>query len=438
MELPQQLRIAGYDIQRQIGRGSLGVVYQAWDRPHARTVALRMISAARPGSEGARADLERRFLAEMASLSAVSHAAIASVHEAGIDARTRTPFLAVEHLRGRTLASMLAARHSFEWADAVRIIRDMADAVHDAHTRGIVHGDIKPANIMLLKSGGSKVMDFALATLFRPDPAGGPSGRPSYMSPEQALGEVPSARSDVFSLAVVLYELLTRTPAFAGDNPAEILTRVIREDPSPATGLVAGLPAAAQDVLSRGLAKEPGHRYPDAAAFRDDLEDLVESRPPRHGKTIVARPGPPATRVRKPADIEARKGLAGDAQDRGLGTARTEASGPALGLPPGKRVGLAILDGPRRGDVIELDRPKAIIGRMGGKAQADIELDDEEVSRAHVLVECHGLQVIVRDLASTNGTFVEERRVAESHLHNGGELRVGRTRIRLVISDVEA
>ncbi len=439
MEFPQQLRIAGYDIQRQLGRGSLGVVYQAWDREKGRTVALKVISATRPGSsESERTEFERTFVSEMTAVSTLSHPSIAAVYEAGVDARTRTPFLAIEHLRGLTVESTLATGHTFDWVDALQAVNSLADALHHAHTHAIMHGDVKPANVMALKSGGFKLMDFRLAMLFRPEPASGHVvGNPSYMSPEQALGDALDARSDVFSLGAVLYEMLTHTPAFPGENLAEILTRVISHDPPPVTRLVPALPRDVQDVLVKALAKEPGNRYESAALFRDDLQALAESRPPRYSKTASAPHASPMTLVSKGTPAEPKDRSASDSREDGKGTARADSAGPTLAFPPGKQVALAILDGPRKGEVIVLDRPKAVIGRAGAKAQSDIELDDAEVSRAHALVECHGVHVIVRDLASTNGTFIDDQRVAEADLKSGGEFRVGRTRIRLVISDAQ-
>jgi hypothetical protein len=237
---------------------------------------------------------ERRFLAEARAAARLAHPNIVVVHDVGRDPATHTLFIAFEHLRGRTLAE-LAKDGPLEWREAVRIAAQVAKALHHAHCEGIVHRDVKPANVMLLASGETKVMDFGIAKLpaERLTSTGQFFGTPSYMSPEQASAEPLDGRSDVFSLAAVLYLLLTGRSAFEADSVPATLTRVLFRDPPSVSSLITGLPAAVDRVLARALAKRPADRYPDAQAFALDLEAILAGRAP----SVAAEPSPQATLV---------------------------------------------------------------------------------------------------------------------------------------------
>ena len=183
----------------------------------------------------------------------------------------------------------------------------VAGALHHAHSQGVVHRDIKPANVMLLDSGEPKVMDFGIAKVpaERLTSTGQFFGTPSYMSPEQASAEALDGRSDLFSLAAVLYLLLTGRPAFEADSVPATLSRILFREPTPASTLVPGLPPAIDRVLGRALAKKPSDRYPDAKSFAADLEALLLGRepegvalaPPASAGTQVARAPSPAPSV---------------------------------------------------------------------------------------------------------------------------------------------
>jgi serine/threonine protein kinase len=279
------LRALGrYEIQEEIGRGMMGVVYRAFDPVLGRPVALKTVGLAFALPEGERRSFEERFLAEARVAAGLAHPGIVVVHDAGRDAATGTLFIAFEHLEGRTLADMTADGASLEWREALRIVGRVAEALQHAHARSVIHRDIKPANIMILAGGEPKVMDFGIAKV----PAsqitipGEFFGTPSYMSPEQANGDPIDARSDLFSLGSILYLLLTGRRAFDADTIPTILARVAHRDPPAPSRFVPSLPRDLDYLVQRALAKRRTDRYPDARTFAEDIADVREGQPPRH------------------------------------------------------------------------------------------------------------------------------------------------------------
>ncbi|MEE8218739.1 MAG: serine/threonine-protein kinase, partial [Vicinamibacteria bacterium] len=300
-----------YEIQRELGRGTMGIVYEAKDPMLHRKVALKAIRIALSIPDELRELFEKRFLAEARAVAVLSHPGIVVVHDVGTDEKTETPYIAMEFLEGKTLEVVTAGGKRLQWREALGLAADAAWALHHAHDRGIVHRDIKPANIMRMPSGEPKIMDFGLARLPASEltAAGDLFGTPSYMSPEQAVGAVADARSDIFSLGCVLYQLLSGKKAFDGDSLPLILLRVREETPPPPSKWVDGLPPEVDAVVARALAKNADERYQDARAFAEDLEDVVEGKPPGHTEvlpvldlesTVASRPAatPAAARPR--------------------------------------------------------------------------------------------------------------------------------------------
>jgi len=277
--LPTQ--IGRYTIEAEVGRGTMGIVYRAKDTLLARTVALKTVAAFPAAAEDA-AGFERRFLNEARAAAALSHPNIVAVHDFGSDPATGTLFMALEFLHGETLEAV-ARRGPLEWAPACRILARVARALHAAHATGIVHRDVKPANIMLLPSGEPKVMDFGIAKVPASEltRAGEVFGTPSNMSPEQALGDALDGRSDLFSLGTVLYQLLTGRRAFTGENLPKILAAVVNQTPAPPSRSAA-VPAGVDQVVAMALAKSPSDRYQTGEAMAEDLDDVVAGRAPRH------------------------------------------------------------------------------------------------------------------------------------------------------------
>ncbi|MFN2633395.1 MAG: protein kinase [Thermoanaerobaculia bacterium] len=277
-----------YRIVEQIGEGGMGIVYRALDAHLDRTVAIKVL---RPEAV---ADPERkwRFVREAKAASALNHPHIVTIHD--IDTDQGVDFLVMEYLDGTPLDKLIP-KGGLPVAEAIDIGEQMASALGAAHAAGIVHRDVKPANVMVGRGGRVKVLDFGLAKLVeRNAPDDGETsdstatagsaylrtrqgvilGTIAYMSPEQAQGNPVDARSDVFSLGSVVYEMLAGQRPFQGDSHLLTLTAILRDDPPPLKGLRQDVPAGLERVLSRSLAKAPADRYPTAAEMERDLVDL--------------------------------------------------------------------------------------------------------------------------------------------------------------------
>jgi serine/threonine protein kinase len=281
-----------YEIQDEIGRGMMGVVYRALDPALSRTIALKVVRLAFSIPEDQRDVFEKRFLAEARAAAALAHPGIVVVHDVGRDPDTGTLFIALEFLEGRTLAELTSGNAAMPWREALRVTARIAEALDHAHSQGIVHRDVKPANIMLLPAGEPKIMDFGIAKIpaSQLTSAGEFLGTPTYMSPEQAKGAALDGRSDLFSLGSVLFLLLTGRRAFDAPNVPAILSKVVSETPPAPSSLVEGLPKAVDDLVCRALAKDPADRYPTGRAFSEDIADILEGRPPRHSRVVQPMP----------------------------------------------------------------------------------------------------------------------------------------------------
>jgi serine/threonine-protein kinase len=281
-EIPKIL--GRYEIQEELGRGMMGVVYRALDPALGRTVALKTVRLAFAIAEADRENFEKRFLAEARVAAGLSHPGIVIVHDVGRDEKTGTLYIALEYLNGTPLSAMVSDTQPMEWHQALRLVGRLADALHHAHAAGVVHRDIKPANIMVLANGEPKIMDFGIAKIpaSQLTTAGEFFGTPSYMSPEQARGEAVDGRSDLFSLGSVLYYLLTGKRAFDAPSVPAILSHVATRDPQLPSSLVSGLPAQVDEIVQRTLAKDPSVRYPDGHSMAEDIEDVLAGRRPRH------------------------------------------------------------------------------------------------------------------------------------------------------------
>jgi serine/threonine-protein kinase len=274
--------VGRYEILRELGRGAMGVVYEARDPALSRIIALKTILSAPPGEKE---PFEERFFSEARIAARLSHPGIVVVHDVGRDPASGTLYIALEHLHGRTLAE-IADAGPLDWREVCRLGAQIARALHHAHAQGVVHCDMKPANVMLLPSGETKIMDFGIAWIetarFRRSSTGEFLGTPLYAAPEQAGTGNVDARTDVFSLGAIAYTLLTGRAAFAAGSIPEIVERVLHHDPPPPSRVVPGIPVYLDRVIARAMAKEPGHRYPDAIPLAEDLEAVLAGRPPSH------------------------------------------------------------------------------------------------------------------------------------------------------------
>ena len=269
-----------YQIQAQLGIGGMGEVWLARDTVLERQVALKLLHAQFTRSP----ERLQRFMREARAVSALNHPNIITIHEIGEAAGAY--FIATEFVDGITLRRRLEEGPT-ELPEALAIVKQIAEALDTAHQAGIIHRDIKPENVMLRRGGLVKVLDFGLASVSQPGSSeeraqGSPEalrltdpgtvmGTPRYMSPEQARGLKVDARTDLFSLGVVFYELVTGRPPFPGGTAAEIFSALLGKEPPP---LPPGLPAQLEEMLHRMLAKKPEERYETMRAFLTDLERL--------------------------------------------------------------------------------------------------------------------------------------------------------------------
>jgi serine/threonine-protein kinase len=274
-----------YEIRREVGRGRMGVVYEARDPALGRTIALKTIHAALVASPGESGAFERRFIDEAHTAARLCHPGIAAIHDAGRDERTGTLYVALEYLEGPTLAEIIRERAPLAWREALSIVLRIAEALHHAHAHGVVHRDLTPAHVLLLSSGpkikGFGVGDAGTARM-RLTEAGLPHDAPLHMAPELLLGRAVDGRADVFSLGSIAYSLLTARLAFEAESIAEVVRRVLQEDPPPPSRVARGVPADVDALVGRALAKEPAERFPTAGAFAQDLDDALAGAPPRH------------------------------------------------------------------------------------------------------------------------------------------------------------
>jgi serine/threonine-protein kinase len=268
---PLNAVIAGCRVVRQLGAGGMGEVYLAEDLALDRRVAFKFLAPHHAANEEARARFER----EARAMAAVSHPNVVTIHQVG-EAEGR-PYLLMEYVEGRSLKELLRDE-GLPVERALDLALQLALGLARVHERGIVHRDVKPSNILIDRDGRPRLLDFGLATAPEGDDltrAGEALGTIRYMSPEQAEARPTDARSDLFSLGVVLYEMLAGRPPFGGDSLASVLRAILHETPESLAALRPGLPAGLEGLVARLLAKEPAARFPEAGAVIAELRALI-------------------------------------------------------------------------------------------------------------------------------------------------------------------
>ncbi len=254
-------RFGRYEILGKLGEGAMGVVYRARDATHDRVVALKMLSADLRADD----ELHERFKREGATTWQLSHPNIVSVYDRD-ETDDGNLYIAMELLEGDDLRALLERGVEIPLADRVRILAEICAGLAYAHSKGIVHRDVKPANILVTTEGRVKILDFGLArvaTLETITKRGIILGTPDYMSPEQAMGkEALDHRTDIFSAGAVFYEFLSREKPFRGKTLHSVLYQIISEEPDPLLTVNPELPARLALVVHRMLRKEPDDRYP--------------------------------------------------------------------------------------------------------------------------------------------------------------------------------
>jgi tRNA A-37 threonylcarbamoyl transferase component Bud32 len=271
--------VPGFEIEGTLGRGGMGVVYRAKQTGLNRVVALKMLIAGQYADPSLRA----RFLLEAESVAALEHPGIVKVFAFGESGGH--PYLAMEFVPGGTLAGRIKKNGPLLAKDATQLVAKLSAAVAHAHSRGVVHRDIKPLNVLLTTDGEPRLTDFGLAKVGRADHnlsvTGQVLGTPAYMAPEQAAGKVREVgtAADVYALGAVLYDVLTGRPPFVGDSVAVTLQKVMTEEPQRPRKLNASIPRDLETICLKCLEKDVPRRYPTAQALADDLLRYTRNEP---------------------------------------------------------------------------------------------------------------------------------------------------------------
>lgn len=273
------MQVGRYQIIDTIGSGANSKVVRAHDPMIGRIVAIKLFSPALAQGEG-----RNKFLQEARVVGQLSHPCIVTLHDMGIDEPTQTPYLVMEFMDGQPLDKLLG-KGNIPYPKACAWVGEMASALTAAHKKGVIHGDVKPANVLILDDGRVKLTDFGMARLANHDKKDSALlGTPAYWCPEQILGRAQDARSDMFSLGVMLYELVTGQRPFDADSLQGICTRVLSSKPLPASHANPSIPKALDAIIARCIEKEPNLRYQTVDALAVDLYPLARRKadPPVH------------------------------------------------------------------------------------------------------------------------------------------------------------
>jgi serine/threonine-protein kinase len=278
-----------YELGEQIGRGGMAEVYEAMDRVLSRRVAVKVL---RDGMHEDQRVLSR-FRREARAAAALSHPNIVAVHDVGFEGGT--PYLVMELVAGRSLAEVIRYEAPLAEARAAAIAEQIAAALAFAHARGIVHRDVTPGNVIVMPGGVVKVLDFGIsrATMWTPvTPSPTPHGTAAYVAPEQASGAEADPRSDVYSLGVVLFEMLTGRPPFTGEGATALTWQHVHQAPMAPRTLVPSIGLPIEGIVMRCLAKDPDHRYRRAEDLKAELA-WVRGSPHAASDVAAAPPSPP-------------------------------------------------------------------------------------------------------------------------------------------------
>ncbi len=312
---PTLSHIGRYALKGLLGTGGLGQVHEAWDPLLSRSVAVKTLQLDVATPE--RVALDGLFLNEARAAAGLSHPHIVTIHDAGLSAGG--VYIAMERLHGCDLRQRLGGGWQPTPGEAAQLVRRVADALAYAHAQGVVHCDIKPANIFLTKRDKPKVLDFGIARVAHsaapPALDGAVAGSPHYLAPEQLQGAAVDARTDVHALGVVFYELLTFRKAYTGDSVEQITTAVLTNHPAPAHEVKSGVPRTLSNIAAKAMARDPARRYQGAGEMAHELRRWID----RHsGHEVVPPPAPAPVPSADPGHTRPRRTLKRRAPHAGL------------------------------------------------------------------------------------------------------------------------
>jgi serine/threonine protein kinase len=328
--------VGRYEITGELGRGAMGVVYKALDPTIGRTVALKTMRLDVHGLDAQ--EMVRRFQNEARAAGVLNHPNIVTIYDAG--EQDGIFYIAMEFIEGTTLHELLAEKRVLATEEVLQLTRQICRGLDYAHSNSIVHRDIKPANIMITGNGTVKIMDFGIAKSGgQVTNTGQVLGTPNYMAPEQVKGRQLDGRSDLFSLGVILYEMLTGEKPFVGQNVTTIIYKIVNENPITPRDLDVTVHPGLSAIVTKALAKAPDDRYQTGADLVRDLENYKLAGPVRTGSTSAISPAPSAPEKTLVLPLRV---VAGN-------TARAAAAAPALAKKPipVKRPTTAILSSKR-------------------------------------------------------------------------------------------
>jgi serine/threonine protein kinase len=328
--MEQMTKLGRYENLAELGKGAMGIVYKANDPLLSRTVAIKTIIMSSDPQE--MAEYEARFYQEAKAAGGLNHANIVTIYDIGKEGNI--VYMAMEYLEGEELKELMKPGHPVAVARAVEIAAQVAEGLAYAHQHGVVHRDVKPANIMILNNNGpAKITDFGIARMRTAEvrtQTGVVLGSPRYMSPEQVAGKRAEPRSDIFSLGVIFYEMLTGKQAFTGDDVTSVMYQILNVAPPPPSSVIPAVPQVLDFIVAKALSKTPEDRYQDAAELARDLHAAA-------GEVAAhaSRPAAATQPIAQPKlDVESQAALA-----RSLpGERRSDAEGvvaepaPTLGL----------------------------------------------------------------------------------------------------------
>jgi serine/threonine-protein kinase len=275
-------KVGRYDIISELGRGAMGIVYKASDPTIDREVALKVLSLTSTPEDGTNSP-QQMFMREVRAAGRLAHHSIVTIYDAFEDAENQTSCIVMELVPGVTLEHILDSGHTLTPEQTFSIVRQVAEGLDYAHRNNVIHRDLKPANILVTEDGRAKITDFGIAKILAREGVArtiGVMGTPSYMSPEQVKGGEVDARTDIFSLGIIIFSMLTGKKPFGG-NTAAVMFKIVYEDPAVPSSINSELTPAHNYLIKRCLAKDRNQRYASARELLGDLEDLQHGRPLR-------------------------------------------------------------------------------------------------------------------------------------------------------------